>query len=207
VESDPESDDKDETNTDRMDFQQAEDTAATQATGGTANEPEFGSLRLPLPLSPEHAAIRTDFETITASAMEQLYRRITTDINASLLENTAAFLQTNSELHQQVSLFNARITQMQQQLLVYQCPVQPPVTVPAAPAAKKILKKMLMKKSTTGEDTAKKSCCHRHCYSRSCIGHTTSPSHQHSRMGNHTEWHPEAEDAHSETYSNQVSTG
>ena len=72
------------------------------------------------------------------------------------MENTAAFLQTNSKLRQQVSLLNAHITQMQQQLLIYQCPVQPPVTVPAAPAAKKILKKTLTKKSTTGEDTAKK---------------------------------------------------
>jgi len=72
VETDPESDDEDETNTDRMDFQQAEDTAATQATGGTANEPDFGSLQLPLPLDHEHAAIRANFATITASAMEQL---------------------------------------------------------------------------------------------------------------------------------------
>ena len=156
VESDPESDDEDETNADRMDFQHPEDTAATQATGGTDNEPAFGGFQLPPPLSPEHTAIHADFETITASAMEQLYRRITTDINASVSENTAAFLRTNSELRQQVSLLNARITQMQQQTLVKQKNIQPPTTAPAVAAVKKVLKKKLEKKST-GEDAARTS--------------------------------------------------
>jgi len=45
------------------------------------------------PLSPEHAAIRADFEIIMATAMEQLYARITDEITTSV---TATFQKTTS---------------------------------------------------------------------------------------------------------------
>jgi len=85
--------------------------------------------------------------------MEELYRRITADISASVTENTAALLSTNSELHQQITVLNSRITQIQHQLLVRERHTPPMSnTLPTAPA-KKILKKTLTKKATGG-DTA-----------------------------------------------------
>jgi len=149
--SDSENSNNGDTDTDEMDFEQTQHMTATQALGGTDDIPEFGSPQLPLPLTPEHAAIRADFEAITSSAMEQLYRRITTDINASVTENTAAFLRTNSELRQQISLLNTRITQMQQQLANQNTPQSPP-TAPAVAPIKKVLKKKLERKNT-GENT------------------------------------------------------
>jgi hypothetical protein len=152
--SDSENSENGDTDMDEMDFQHTEHVTATQAIGDTADTPEFGSPQMPLPLSPEHAAMRADFEAITASAMEQLYRRITTDINASVTENTAAFLRTNSELRQQISLLNGRITQLQQQRLANQNSSQPPPTAPAAATTKKVLKLRLEKKNTS-EDKAR----------------------------------------------------
>ena len=122
-ESDPESD-CDENS--EMDFQHEEHMTATQAIGDTAEMPAFSTPQMPLPLSPKHAAIRADFELITASAMEELYRRITADINASVTGNTAALRRTNSELCQQITLLNSRNTQIQQQLLSNERYTPPP---------------------------------------------------------------------------------
>ena len=153
MDSDSENSNNGEADMDKMDFEQTQHMTATQALGGTDDIPEFSSPQLPLPLTPEHAAIRADIEAITASAMEQLYRRITTDINASVTGNTAAFLRTSSELRQQITMLNGRVTQMQQQLLVYQNASQPPAATTATAPAKKILKKTLGKKNTSEDST------------------------------------------------------
>jgi hypothetical protein len=150
VDSDPESD---QDGSSEMDFQEDEHMTATQAIGDTADLPAFGTPQMPLPLSPEHAAMRADFELITANAMEELYRRITADINTSVTGNTAALLRTNSELRQQITLLNSRITQIQQQLLVRERRTPPPSNVPPTAPVKKILTKTLTKKASGG-DTA-----------------------------------------------------
>ena len=150
VESDPKSE-RDKNG--EMDFRQDQHMTTTQAIGNAAAMPAFNSPQMPLPLSPEHAAMRADFELITASVMEELYRRITADINASVTENTAALLRTNSELRQQITVLNSRITQIQQQLLVRERHTPPTSNTPPTAPAKKILKKTLTKKATGG-DTA-----------------------------------------------------
>jgi len=53
----------------------------TQAIGDDNTDNEHELPQLAPPLSPEHAALHTDFEIITATAMENLYNRITKDIN------------------------------------------------------------------------------------------------------------------------------
>jgi len=142
VESDPKSE-RDKNG--EMDFRQDQHMTTTQAIGNAAAMPAFNSPQMPLPLSPEHAAMRADFELITASVMEELYRRITADINASVTENTAALLRTNSELRQQITVLNSRITQIQQQLLVRERHTPPTSNTPPTALAKKILKKTLTK--------------------------------------------------------------
>jgi hypothetical protein len=118
-ESDPESDCEENSDITRaimeeMDFQPTQHTqhmTETQAIGDTGDIPVFGTPQMPLPLNPEHAAIRADFEIITASAMEQLYQRIIANVNASVAEHVAAAsLKTNGKLRHQVSLLNSRIT-------------------------------------------------------------------------------------------------
>jgi len=129
----------------KMDFRQDQHMTATQAIGNAAAMPAFDSLQIPLPVSPEHAAMRADFELITACVMEERYRRVTTDINASVTENTAALLRTNSELCQQITVLNSRNTQIQQQLLVREWHTPPMSNTPPMALAKKILKKTLTK--------------------------------------------------------------
>jgi hypothetical protein len=120
VESDPESDDEDETNSDKMDFLQAEHVTATQAIGDGNDNPEHGIPELPPPLSAEHAAIRADFEIITMAAMDRLYLRITRDITKSAEDTALAVQKTTDHLHGQIASMGARITHLQQQVLAYQ---------------------------------------------------------------------------------------
>ena len=133
---------------DEMDFQHTEHVTATQAIRD-ADDSSLDAPQMASPLSPEHAAIRADFEIITATAMEQLYTRITAEVNASV---TASFQKTASQLNQQISLLNARITQMQQQLLTNQHPT-PPTIAPTAAPVKKVLKKTMTKKATAENAT------------------------------------------------------
>jgi len=153
--SDSENGDNGEIDMDEMDFQHADNTTTPQTVGDGDDNLGQGVAELPPPLSAEHAALRSDFEIITRVAMENLYSRITADIAKSASDATIAFQKTTDQLRTQISSLGTRVTQLQQQILVYQRPVQPLVTVPAAPPAKKILKKTLTKKSTTGEDTAR----------------------------------------------------
>jgi len=134
-----------------MDFQQAENITATQALGDEI--PAYVASHLPPPLNAEHAALRLDFEIITQAAMERLYIRITEDIMKSVKKSdddaAIAYKKTTDLLHSQISSLGSRVTQLQQQLLAYQKPVQPPTTAPTAAPAKKILKLQLTKKTSS----------------------------------------------------------
>ena len=146
VDSDPESDEEEETNTDRMDFQQAEDTTATHAIGDDADD----TPQLAPPLNSQHAALRSDFEIITMTAMEQLYRRITADIEKSAADTATALRKANDQVCNQVATLGTRITQLQTQLLTYQQhPPQPPAKTPVATPAKNVLKLQLTKKNAS----------------------------------------------------------
>ena len=103
----------------QMDFQSnaTQYITETQAIGDVDDELPTFNPRMAAPLSPEHVAIRVDFEIITATTMEQLYARITDEITTSV---TATFQKTTSQLNQQIGLINAHITQMQQQHLTNQ---------------------------------------------------------------------------------------
>ena len=144
--SDPESDGEEEFNPDRMDFQQAENVTATQAIGDDADHPEGDAIQLPPPLSPEHAALRSDFEIITMTAMERLYSRITADIEKSATDTTMALRKTNDQLRNQVTSLGARITQLQQQVLTYQGAVS--ATLPAVMPPKQDARKKKEKTKT-----------------------------------------------------------
>jgi len=153
--SNSESEDNDKADMGQMDFQSnaTQYITETQAIGDVDDElPTFNPMMAP-PLSPEHAAIRADFEIIMATTMEQLYARITDEITTSV---TATFQKTTSQLNQQIGLLNARITQMQQQLLTNQKSTIPPQTTPTAAPTKKILMMKLEKKNTS-EDQARAS--------------------------------------------------
>jgi len=150
--SEPLSDsDEDDDNTERMDFQHAENITATQAVGDEI--PAYVAPHLPPPLSTEHAALRSDFEIITQVATERLYIRITEDIVKSFKKSAddaaIAFKKTTDQLHSQISSLGSRVTQLQQQLLAYQKPVQPPTKAPTAAPAKKVLKLQLTKKTSS----------------------------------------------------------
>jgi len=135
-----------------MDFQHVENVTATQAIGDEVDHPECGPPQLPPPLSPEHAALRSDFEIITMTAMEQLYIRITADIEKSARDTTLALRKTNDQLRNQITSLGARITQLQQQVLTYQGAVHP--TLPVVTPPKKDPKKKKEKQSTSPTVTA-----------------------------------------------------
>jgi len=156
VESDPESD------SDEMEFQQAENVnmaeaknvTATQALGDTDHMPGYLQAELPPPLTPEHAALRADFQIITEVAMQNLYNHITTDIKKSVDDTNTALQRTNNQLQVQIVSLGARVTQLQQQLLTYQHPAQLPMSAPMVPAAipaKKVLKLKLAKKNAAAD--------------------------------------------------------
>jgi len=143
-----------ESDSDEMDFQQADNVTATQAIGDDETHIGHGILELPPPLSAEYAALRADFETITMAAMEQLYSRITADIVKSAADTTMAFQKTTDQLRNQITSLGTRVTQLQQQILTYERPVQPSATKSAAAPVKKILKTTLTKR-TTDNNTAR----------------------------------------------------
>jgi len=150
--SEPLSDsDEDDANTERMDFQHAENITATQALGDEI--PAYVTPQLPPLLSAEHAALRSDFEIITQAATERLYSRITEDIMRSVMKSAddaaIAFKKTTDQLHSQISSLGSRVTQLQQQLLAYQKPAQPLTKAPTVAPAKKTLKLQLTKKAST----------------------------------------------------------
>jgi hypothetical protein len=149
VESDPESDDEDETDTDRMDFHHTENITETQAIGDDVDD---ASHALPPPLNPEHAALRSDFEIITMTAMQQLYLRITADIEKSAADTTAALRKNNDQLRNQITSLGARITQLQQQVLTYQGAVC--ATLPTGMPPKKDVKKKKEKQNANPAVTA-----------------------------------------------------
>jgi hypothetical protein len=138
---------------DRMDFQRTEHLTATQAIGNDDENTEYITPQLPLPLSAEHAALRSDFEIIAASAMERLYRRIAKDMEKSVSDTRRAFETTTDQLQNQISSLGIRVSQLQQQILTYQQPIQPSKTTPAAVSTKKVLRLSLSKKSA-GDFTA-----------------------------------------------------
>jgi len=114
VESDPESD------SDEMEFQQAENVnvaeaenvTATRALGDTDHMPGYLQAELPPPLTPEHAALRADFQIITEVAMQNLYNCIMTDIKKSVDDTNVALQRTNNQLQGQIVSLGARVTQL-----------------------------------------------------------------------------------------------
>jgi len=112
-----------------MDFQHVENVAATQAIGDKVDHPECGPPQLPPPLSPEHAALHSNFEIINMMAMEQLYIRITADIEKSARDTMMALRKMNDQLRNQITSLGARIIELQQQVLTYQGAVHPMLPV------------------------------------------------------------------------------
>jgi hypothetical protein len=143
-ESDPESE------TDDMDFHHTENITPTQALGDTDANPDYLETNLPPPLTPEHAALRADIQMITGAAMENLYNRIIID-SKKAVEDTVR--KVTNQLQGQILSLNARISQLQQQLLASQAPTQAPAEVQVVAQAKKTLRLKLSKKNA-GADGA-----------------------------------------------------
>jgi len=147
-ESDPESDHED---TSEMDFQHTQYMTETQVLEDTSDNPSHLEPQLSPPLSPEHAALRADLQMKTGAAMESLYTRITADTKKSVDDAVATLKKTNNQLEGQILSLNARVSQLQQQLLACQPSAQAPtkklVTVPS----KKLLKLKLTKRNAEAE--------------------------------------------------------
>jgi len=139
---------------DRMDFQEAENVSATQAIGDDTTHLEGDVPQLPAPLSAEHAALRSDFEIITFTVMEQLYSRITVDIEKSAADTTMALRKVNDQLCNQVTSLGAWITQLLQQLLTYQGAVQHSQMTPITASTKKDTRKKKEKTDTSSATAA-----------------------------------------------------
>jgi len=140
----------------QMDFQHAMNITTTQVLGEETQLPGYVAPELSPPLNAEHAALRADIEIITQAAMERLYSRVAEDIMKAAADTATAFKKSADQLHSQITSLGSRVTQLQQQLLIYQHPVQVPTTTPAAPVAvpaKKVLKLKLAKKNA-GADVA-----------------------------------------------------
>jgi len=148
-ESDSESDrDNTDGNTTRMDYQQAGDI------GDRNGNPNCSTPHLPPPLNVEHAALRSDLETITQMAMDRLYLRITRDMKKSAADSMMAFQQTTDRLQSHILSLGMRVTQLQQKVFTKQHSTQSPKAVPAMVPVQKVLKLKLSKKNT-GDDTAR----------------------------------------------------
>ena len=74
----------------QMEFQTTatQHITSTQALGDADDNPGYLGAELPPALTPEHAALRADFQKITGLAMDRLYERF----NATL-EKTTSQLQ------------------------------------------------------------------------------------------------------------------
>jgi hypothetical protein len=133
-ESDSETDDNNKADMEQMDFQPTvtQHITETQALGDADDNPGYIEAELPPPLTPEHAALRADFQIITQVAMENLYNRITTDIKRSVDDTTMALKKTTNQLHGQILSLNARVSQLQQQVLTCQATIQRTAEIPMA---------------------------------------------------------------------------
>jgi len=67
-------------------------------------------------MSPEHAALRADFEIITNNVMEHLYRTISAEIKQLFTKNNTTIHNATTELSKQISSLGTWVTQVQQQL-------------------------------------------------------------------------------------------
>jgi len=150
--SDPESDFETEDNhiadMEQMDSQHAMNITATQALGEETQLPGY--------VAPELPPLRADIEIITQAAMERHYSHVAEDIMKAAADTATAFKKSTDQLHSQINSLGSHVTQLQQQLLTYQHPVQVPTTTLAAPVAvpaKKVLKLKLAKKNA-GADVA-----------------------------------------------------
>jgi hypothetical protein len=111
-----------------MDFQSDEHITSTHAIGddNTDNDQELPQLATPVSL--EHAVFRAHFEIITAAAMENLYNRITMNINKMI---ALAVEKATSPLHNRIVSLSTHIAQLQLQVLTYQDGIQGIRKIPA----------------------------------------------------------------------------
>jgi len=125
--------DEEEPDYNGMDFQRTEHLTSTQEIGDDNNDDDHELPQLAPSLSTECAALRDDFEIITAAAMENLYHQITKDIN----KTTALPIEnTTSLLHNRIVTMNTRIAQLQQQVLTFKDDIQRIHEIPfAAPVS------------------------------------------------------------------------
>jgi hypothetical protein len=121
--------DSEEPDDNRMDFQPTQNVTSTQAIGDENDDPTDDISQLAPPLNAEHAALRADFEIITAAAMEHLYKRITKDINKT---TALAVEEATGPLHNQIATMSARIAHLQQQVLTYHDDIRRSLETPAA---------------------------------------------------------------------------
>ena len=144
--------DAEEPDDNRMDFEHAEHITSTQAIGDDNTDGDHELPQLAPPLSPEHAALRADFEIITAAAMERLYHRITKDINKT---TALAVEKATGPLENRIVSMGARIAQLQQQVLTYQQDIQRTLETPAAaPTSGKKDQKKKKEKQMTNQANA-----------------------------------------------------
>jgi hypothetical protein len=147
-ECDSESDRED---TSEMDFQHTQHMTETQALDDTSDNQNHLEPQLPPPLSPEHAALRADLQMITGAAMENLYIRITADTKKSVDDAVATLKKTNNQLEGQILSLNARVSQLQEQLLACKPPAQVPTKTQPTVPAKKVLKLKIAKRNAEAE--------------------------------------------------------
>ena len=190
VESESGSDGDDEPNADRMDFHHTEHITETQAIDDDVDD---ASHALPPPLNPEHAALWSDFEIITMMVMQQLYLRITADIEKSAADTTAALRKNNDQLRNQITSLGAWITQLQQQVLTYQGAVSAtlPTVLPPKQDAKKKKKKKKNRFNCDGCDRIQWSFLCSRCSYRRKNSPNTDDDHHHPRMDDPESRRPE----------------
>jgi hypothetical protein len=97
---------------DDMDFLHTENVTSTQALGHADDSSDYPDTDLPPPLTPEHAALRADFQMINGRNMKKLFQPTSADFN-TMLE------KTTNQLQSQILSLNARISMLQGQVLTY----------------------------------------------------------------------------------------
>jgi hypothetical protein len=158
-ESSPESDTEEDVNRpimEEMDFQHTQHMTGTQALGDAEENRNYFHDELPPPLTPEHAALRADFQMINGRNMDKLFQRISADFKAT-------HKKTTNQLQSQILSLNARISMLQGQVLAFQATAERTAEMPVAapPAAKKDPKRKKEKQnanlttaSATGNNSA-----------------------------------------------------
>jgi hypothetical protein len=134
-ESSPESDTDEDVNRpimEEMDFQHTQHMTGTQTLGDAEENQNYFHDELPPPLTPEHAALRADFQMINGRNMDKLFQRISADFKAT-------HEKTTNQLQSQILSLNARISMLQGQVLALQATAERTAEMPVAapPAAKK----------------------------------------------------------------------